>query len=110
MSAQIIEKSEERPLRRRGLKPTAMVDYCLNRIDELDGAIRAWAYVDSAGARAAAARLDEELAQGRSRGALHGIPIGVKDIVDVQGMPTRAGSPLTNPTPAERDAPAVERL
>jgi Asp-tRNA(Asn)/Glu-tRNA(Gln) amidotransferase A subunit family amidase len=110
MSAQVIETGEENPLRRGGLKPTEMVDYCLNRIGELDDDIRAWVYVDSAGARAAAVQLDDELAQGRSRGPLHGIPIGVKDIVDVRGMPTRAGSRLTSPAPTEHDAPAVERL
>ncbi len=61
-------------------------------------------------ALAAAEVADRELAAGHDRGPLHGVPIGVKDIVDVQGLPTRAGSPLTSADPAAADATVVARL
>ena len=52
----------------------------------------------------------QEVAGGRYRGPLHGIPIGIKDIVDVQGMPTRAGLKLGDGPAATADAAAVNRL
>src|SRR5262245_29899028 len=60
-------------------------------------------------ALAEAERADSEIASGRYRGALHGIPITVKDLVDVAGTPTTAGSRVPAPT-AAADAPAVRRL
>ena len=60
--------------------------------------------------RASARRLDEELKQGRCRGPLHGVPIGIKDIIDVAGWPTKAASPLRENHLADRDAPIVARL
>jgi aspartyl-tRNA(Asn)/glutamyl-tRNA(Gln) amidotransferase subunit A len=53
--------------------------------------------------------LDAELAAGRDRGPLHGIPITVKDVIDVAGVPTRAGSAAYHDLPV-RDAVAVARL
>jgi aspartyl-tRNA(Asn)/glutamyl-tRNA(Gln) amidotransferase subunit A len=53
--------------------------------------------------------MDEELAQGRIRGVLHGLPITIKDVLDVAGVPTRAGSDAYYEVP-EVDAPAVSRL
>lgn len=55
-------------------------------------------------------RADAELAAGRDRGPLHGIPVGIKDIIDVAGLPTRCGSRLYPATPVERDARVVSRL
>ena len=69
----------------------------------------AMATLDAEGARAAANQLDAEVAQGRTRGPLHGIPITVKDIIDVAGLPTRAGS-LAYGRVASRDAASVARL
>jgi aspartyl-tRNA(Asn)/glutamyl-tRNA(Gln) amidotransferase subunit A len=61
-------------------------------------------------ARREAAARDGGLRAGRRAGPLHGVPIGVKDLVDVAGLPTRAGSPATDAAPAARDAPVVTRL
>ena len=60
-------------------------------------------------ALADAERADSEIASGRYRGALHGIPISVKDLVDVAGTPTTAGSRVPADT-ATADAPVVRRL
>jgi aspartyl-tRNA(Asn)/glutamyl-tRNA(Gln) amidotransferase subunit A len=83
---------------------------CLARIDALDAGIRAWAHLDADGALAAARRLDDEMAAGHPVGALHGVPIGIKDIIDVAGMPTTAGAPAFAHTQPTRDATLVARL
>ena len=103
----ITDVSEQIRLGRRSCVQT--VERCLGRIDELESHIRAWVIVDRQGALAQARRLDEELAQGRRRGPLHGIPIGIKDIVDVQGFPTAAGSRLWAQEIAKEDATIVQR-
>lgn len=67
--------------------------------------------LDAERALARAATLDAELARGTWRGPLHGVAIGVKDLIDVAGLPTRAGSlVLADAPPAAVDAPAVARL
>jgi aspartyl-tRNA(Asn)/glutamyl-tRNA(Gln) amidotransferase subunit A len=72
------------------LTSAELVERCLARIAEVDGAVQAWAVVDADGARAAAAALDRQARAGRVLGPLHGIPVGVKDVIDVAGHPTRA--------------------
>ena len=87
-----------------------LVEQCLARIARYEPQLRAWVMVDAEAARAAARQLDEESRQGKFRGPLHGIPIGIKDIVDVAGWPTKAGSRLRETHRAERDATIVTRL
>src|SRR5688500_3330793 len=84
----------------------ALVDSDLATIRTLEPAVRAGAHVDGDGARAAARALDA----GPARGVLRGVPIGVKDILHVQGMPTTAGSrPFARSRPST-DATSVARL
>ncbi|MFM7845516.1 MAG: amidase [Planctomycetota bacterium] len=87
-----------------------LVEECLGQIERLEPDLRAWVLVDAERARREAQRLQAELAAGTDRGPLHGIPLGIKDLMDVEGWPTRAGSPLTAPTPARQDAPLIARL
>jgi aspartyl-tRNA(Asn)/glutamyl-tRNA(Gln) amidotransferase subunit A len=87
-----------------------VLDACLARIDEHESQVRAWVSVDREGALRRAAELDAELAAGHWRGPLHGIPIGIKDIIDVAGWPTKAGADWFAERPAVRDAPIVARL
>jgi aspartyl-tRNA(Asn)/glutamyl-tRNA(Gln) amidotransferase subunit A len=87
-----------------------VTEQCLRRIDAMEPSIRAWVLVDRAGAIEQAQRLDRERAAGGLRGPLHGIPIGIKDIIDVAGFPTAAGSELWRDRIAAADAPAVARL
>jgi Asp-tRNA(Asn)/Glu-tRNA(Gln) amidotransferase A subunit family amidase len=88
-----------------------IVEKCLSRIDEQEADLRAWVSVDREAALAVAAERDRERAVGDLRGPLHGIPIGIKDIVDVAGMVTGAGSPLmSQQPPADRDAELVALL
>jgi aspartyl-tRNA(Asn)/glutamyl-tRNA(Gln) amidotransferase subunit A len=72
--------------------------------------LNALAWVDWAAAAEDAARCDREAKQGMSRGLLHGIPLSVKDIYNVDGMPTRAGTRATLPNLGTGDAAAVGRL
>jgi len=90
--------------------PLEVVEDCLSRIEALDDKIHAWVLVDAEDAREAAARAAAELAAGQDRGPLSGIPVGIKDIVDVAGWPTEAGSTLRRGHMAQRDATVVARL
>jgi aspartyl-tRNA(Asn)/glutamyl-tRNA(Gln) amidotransferase subunit A len=87
-----------------------VLESCLARIEEYEAKVQAWVLLDKEGARAQARSLDGELAAGRRRGPLHGIPIGIKDIMDVAGMPTAAGSRLWANRMAAEDATIVARL
>ncbi|MBN2216912.1 MAG: amidase [Pirellulales bacterium] len=97
-------------IRAQTLSPVELLDRCLDRIDRLDGRLRAWVVVDREAARRAAQQLAIEAVRGEFRGPLHGVPIGVKDIIDVAGLPTRAGSPLRENHVAAADAPVVAGL
>jgi len=93
-------------VRERGLGPVELTAACLERA-RATAALGAFALLDEEGARAQARALAD--ASG-PHGPLHGIPVGVKDIIDVEGLPTRAGSTLPGDAPARRDAPVVARL
>ena len=92
------------------LSPVALVDACLARIRALDPTLQAWIHLDEAGARAEAATRAAEAKAGTLRGPLHGIPVGIKDIFDVQGMPTTAGAKAWAHTRPARDAVSVQML
>jgi amidase len=85
---------------------TALLESCLARIEARDTTVKAWAYVDARAALEQARRLDEE----RPRSPLHGIPIGVKDIIDTVDMPTTYGSEVFAAHHPDQDAACVSRL
>lgn len=87
-----------------------VLDHCFHQIDLWDAKVNAWVVIDRAGAMRQARTLDEELSVGKCRGPLHGIPFGIKDIIDVQGLPTAAGFSPWRERVAEQDAHVVERL
>lgn len=87
-----------------------VLEKCLAKIDVYEEQIRAWVLVARDAAREQARSLDRELGRGQARGPLHGIPVGIKDIVDVAGWPTMAGSAAWRNRIAERDATIVARL
>ncbi len=87
-----------------------LVESCLARIAEADPSVEAWAFLDPAHARAQAARADAAVEIGRPIGPLHGIPVGVKDVIDTEDMPTEDGTPLHAGRRPDRDATAVARL
>src|SRR5262245_22265620 len=97
-------------IRAGSLTPVELLDQCLARVERYESLVRAWALLDRDGAREQAERLTAELKRGQDRGPLHGIPIGVKDIIDVFDLPTGCGSALWANSVARQDATVVKWL
>ncbi len=87
-----------------------LVKACLARIDETDGQLKAWAHLDADYALAQAAEMDAIRQSGRPMGPLHGIPVGLKDIIDSRGFPAERGSAIFAGRQPKTDAALVERL
>ncbi|MDQ0338357.1 Asp-tRNA(Asn)/Glu-tRNA(Gln) amidotransferase A subunit family amidase [Caldalkalibacillus uzonensis] len=93
------------------LSPVEIVKAHLEHIDQLEADIKAWKLVDRKRALETAELLAEEVRLGRIRSPLHGIPIGVKDNIDVAGLPTQVGSKVfQHAKPAQKDAKIVAKL
>src|SRR3954466_8565626 len=75
--------------RGRAWSPVEVVQAALERIESSEPALHAWVLVDPEHALRTAALAEQELSNGTDRGPLHGIPVGIKDIFDVAGWPTR---------------------
>src|SRR5712671_1063381 len=99
-----------RRLRAGEITSTQATEECLQRIEADNPRLNAFILVMAEEARRQAREADRELAAGRDRGALHGVPISVKDIFDVRGVPTTAASRVREGHVADRDAPAVAHL
>ncbi|MFK8080720.1 MAG: amidase [Granulosicoccus sp.] len=76
------------------LTSVELVKHCISVIDQTDKDIKAWAYVDREGAIRQAEAMDLRRKQGKTLGSLHGIPVGLKDIVDTATMPTERGTAI----------------
>jgi len=99
-----------RRMARRELSPVAVVREQLERIARLGPDLRAYITVLEDEATEAAGVAEAELAAGKVRGPLHGVPIGIKDLIDTAGTRTTAGSKILANRVPERDAAVVERL
>jgi Asp-tRNA(Asn)/Glu-tRNA(Gln) amidotransferase A subunit family amidase len=88
----------------------AYVRSLLARTDQVEPQVQAWQLLDRERALEAAREVDRRLQAGRMPGALHGVPIGVKDIIDVKGMATSMGSPIYQRYVPEMNAEVVDRL
>ncbi len=95
---------------RRELTAMELLESALERIDALNPKLNAFVTVMADAAYAQARKADHDLAQGRSHGPLHGVTLGVKDIIDVERAPTRAGSRSMQTVAATHDAACVARL
>lgn len=80
------------------------------RVDALDDRLHAFALRMDDDALAQAEALDKETQAGQSRGPLHGVPVAVKDLCDIEGAPTAAGLPMFRQRKAQSDATVVARL
>ena len=87
-----------------------LVEASLAAIAEHGARTNAFIFVDADGARAAARVADDERRRGIDRGPLHGVPISLKDLVDVAGQPTTAASRVRRDHVAAHDATLVQRL
>ena len=92
------------------LSPVELVQAALDRIEGLEPRLNAFLDVFAESALDDAATAEREIAAGRYRGPLHGIPVGLKDIIDLAGTPTTGGSAFLGDNVAARDATVTARL
>jgi len=92
------------------VSPVELVGSLLERIERLDPVIKAWVSVDAEESRRIAAVREAEVRDGTIRGALHGVPVALKDIYHVAGMVTAAGAGSFGHERPVADATAVARL
>jgi amidase len=97
-------------IRRGKITSTKLLNIYLGRIKRYNGKINAVVAMDVKAARARAAAADKALAQGKLWGPLHGLPMTVKDVFEVVGMPATSGSPKLQSYIPKRNAIAVQRL
>jgi Asp-tRNA(Asn)/Glu-tRNA(Gln) amidotransferase A subunit family amidase len=88
----------------------ALVSACLRQIHEREDTVRAFQFLDPEYALAAARAADAERLEGGPIGPLHGVPVGIKDIIDTADMPTERGSPVYAGRVPNSDASVVTRL
>ncbi len=94
----------------RKISPREVVIASLDRAEAVEPALNAFVQIDRDGALAQAEALERALAQGASPGPLAGVPVSVKDLIDVAGLRASYGSLTLKDAVAEADAPSVERL
>jgi len=94
----------------RQLSPVELTDALLKRAAALDPKINAFIKLDAEGALASARQAEREIAAGEIRGPLHGVPIGIKDVIDVAGLPTTCHSKILLENMPAADAAVAERL
>jgi Asp-tRNA(Asn)/Glu-tRNA(Gln) amidotransferase A subunit family amidase len=99
-----------RRMREGLLTAEELVGACLERVRELEPRVQAWQFLDEAHALAQARSADERRRSGEPVGALNGIPVGIKDIIDTSDMPTENGTVLHAGRTPRRDAAVVARL
>jgi aspartyl-tRNA(Asn)/glutamyl-tRNA(Gln) amidotransferase subunit A len=99
-----------RRLRARQISAAEMTAECLRRIEIDNARLNAFITVMKADAEEQAREADRELASGIDRGPLHGVPVSIKDLFDVHGVPTTAASRVREGHVARADAPAITRL
>ncbi len=92
------------------LTARALTEACLERIAAREAVVGAWRFLDPAHARSQADACDAMQRAGRPLGPLHGIPVGLKDIIDTADMPTEYGTVLCAGRRPARDATVVSRL
>jgi Asp-tRNA(Asn)/Glu-tRNA(Gln) amidotransferase A subunit family amidase len=99
-----------RALREGRTSCVEILNGCFAQVDEWEPKVHAWVVLDRERALEQAQGLDDELENDNDRGPLHGIPIGIKDIIDVAGLPTACGSKRWADKLPKSDADVVERL
>jgi Asp-tRNA(Asn)/Glu-tRNA(Gln) amidotransferase A subunit family amidase len=92
------------------LSSEELVQACLERIRSLEAKVRAWTFLDEEHALAQARAADERKRSGEPIGPLHGVPVGLKDIIDTSDMPTENGTVLHKGRTPRNDAAVVSML
>jgi Asp-tRNA(Asn)/Glu-tRNA(Gln) amidotransferase A subunit family amidase len=104
----ILEVSAQ--LRRKALSPVEITQECLERIEKFNPKLNAFITVTAESAIAAARAAEADMQRGQWRGPLHGIPVGLKDLIDTAGVRTTAASAVLKDRVADRDADVVTRV
>jgi Asp-tRNA(Asn)/Glu-tRNA(Gln) amidotransferase A subunit family amidase len=99
-----------RRIRSGAVSPVEALAACLERIDAVDPMVKAWVHLDREAARRTAEQRAFEARGHRVWGALHGVPVALKDIFDAAGLPTTAGAPAFAHRRPAADAASVARL
>ena len=111
MSANLLSAVEAAKAIRDGmLTSEELVLACLARIDEVEDTVGAWAHLDPDRALEQARAADVYRSEGLPLGPLHGIPVGIKDIIDTQDFPTEHGTPIYAGRTPSKDATLVSLL
>jgi aspartyl-tRNA(Asn)/glutamyl-tRNA(Gln) amidotransferase subunit A len=97
-------------LKSRAVSPVELTQAALARIEATEGRLNAYVAVTAERALADARQAEREIQLGKYRGALHGIPVAVKDLYDIAGMATTCSSRVRHDHRAESDSACVERL
>jgi len=97
-------------IRNGAFSAEAVVRSCLGRVAQIDDRVQAWAFLDPELALEQARAADRRQASGAPLGALHGVPVGIKDIIDTADMPTENGTVLHAGRRPAKDAAVVARL
>jgi Asp-tRNA(Asn)/Glu-tRNA(Gln) amidotransferase A subunit family amidase len=99
-----------RAIRDGALSAEDLMRACLDHIERTEPRVQAWAFIDPAHALSQARAADEWRREGRPTGPLHGVPVGIKDIIDTADMPTEDGTPLHAGRLPVADAAVVRML
>jgi aspartyl-tRNA(Asn)/glutamyl-tRNA(Gln) amidotransferase subunit A len=97
-------------LSRRSISPVEIVDACLERIERLDSKLHAFVDVFAGEARAAAEAADKAIRSGHGVGPLHGIPVALKDLIELEGRVTTGGSAVWRERRSSRTATLARKL
>src|SRR3984957_2915695 len=97
-------------LRRKEISPVEVTRACLDRIEKLNPPLNAFITLIAKSALAEASRAEAEILRGDWRGALHGVPVALKDLIDTAGVRTTAASALYEDRVPDHDAEVVRRL
>jgi aspartyl-tRNA(Asn)/glutamyl-tRNA(Gln) amidotransferase subunit A len=97
-------------IRRKKISPVEITRFCLDRIDRLQPSVNAFITITAERALSQAKEAEKEIVRGRYRGALHGIPVSLKDLFHTAGIRTTAGSKILKRFVPGKNAPMVDRL
>ena len=97
-------------LRQKEISPVDLATACLDRVERLNPVLNAFITITHEGAMAQALVAEDEIQRGKWRGPLHGIPLGLKDLIDTAGVRTTCGSALFADRVPTEDADVVQRL
>jgi len=95
---------------KKEISPVELTEAALARIEATEPVLNAYVRLNADHALAASREAEAEIAAGRYRGELHGVPIAMKDLYDMAGLPTTCGSKVRHDHLANRDSACVERL